>query len=1009
MRRHVLVRSAVVVAALVTTAGVVPATAVPHAAEPQDAAEVVLPAETRYVPRTDDVLEAGSTGYVHRQEGANAPVLTDYASGETKGLSDYSTPGALDHSGLRAMALGTSVNPAAIRITDQTTGHANTVEIPEGFLWTGAYTADSVVAYRLTDRAMSGISVFRQVDGKTVEQPLTGIPQGAITAVAVKQDSDGVVLRFRSQGRTLAQYLLQYNTATIRALPSNFWPRDITLGKGYVLGDEQTNEPLRVLRRDDPSAETTIALPKPSGGNESTLVRPVVIGDWIVFRTAIDPHAAPYVLGNKLWAVPVAGGTARELLPHVRDSVAFRPDGSALVTGGTGPKDWAIRRVTVGADGAPSLAVVRELPPVTARIKGIALGTGTLSYFSDSERDPSPSLYERKISPTGEVAEPVVRSHPFRDGARVQALGDGHTVYEAGKDLLSPSDTGRERIVQLPDTATLVDGFGQFTIGRTASQQYVGDLDRGLNDSVVLSGAKSAAALWGTTLWRPVGNSGTIEAYDLRSKQTTSTADIGCNPQELQALGRWIYWSCGPDKAGVYDRELKHSVAVPGGDVLLGDGFTVRHDHTTNKLALTDFSAGAGTAPTTSEVGDPKQSQEDDRRLSWTVDKFGGGLAYVDAEERIHIRRVAVGRSPLAIIESHSDTEMRLAADGRVPDEWHGSWQLSRPPVAWTVTVEDAKGRVVRTLRGDGKAQGALVSAVWDGNDDKGRMAPGGRQTWRLKVDIGDGAGLREMAGGDIRLWSYSDKFRDFDSDGLGDLLGITPNGTFDLRLGTGRGGVDGKLSGTSWKSATAAIPFGDFDGDRRNDVLVRLSSGELRAYHVYPGSGLWSEGWYTRIGTGWNIYDTLTSPGDLTGDGRADLVAREASTGDLYLYADNGARNFKPRVKIGRGWTGYTLTGAGDVNGDGKADLLARDTSGALWVYPGTGNGPLGARTKIGGGWQVYNALVGAGDLNADGKPDLLARGTDGVLWSYAGDGKGNFAGRQRIGGGWQMYKYLF
>ncbi|TFV32607.1 hypothetical protein E4K10_22695 [Streptomyces sp. T1317-0309] len=38
------------------------------------------------------------------------------------------------------------------------------------------------------------------------------------------------------------------------------------------------------------------------------------------------------------------------------------------------------------------------------------------------------------------------------------------------------------------------------------------------------------------------------------------------------------------------------------------------------------------------------------------------------------------------------------------------------------------------------------------------------------------------------------------------------------------------------WPSTATLIPFGDIDGDRRNDILVRFSSGELRVYR--PGFG---------------------------------------------------------------------------------------------------------------------------------------------------------------------------
>ncbi|MGW8767354.1 hypothetical protein ACWGN5_33175 [Streptomyces sp. NPDC055815] len=40
---------------------------------------------------------------------------------------------------------------------------------------------------------------------------------------------------------------------------------------------------------------------------------------------------------------------------------------------------------------------------------------------------------------------------------------------------------------------------------------------------------------------------------------------------------------------------------------------------------------------------------------------------------------------------------------------------------------------------------------------------------------------------------------------------------------------------------------------------------------------------------------------------------------------------------------------------GDGRADLVARDAAGALRRYNGAGVGPLSARVKIGGGRQMY------------------------------------------------------
>ena len=100
--------------------------------------------------------------------------------------------------------------------------------------------------------------------------------------------------------------------------------------------------------------------------------------------------------------------------------------------------------------------------------------------------------------------------------------------------------------------------------------------------------------------------------------------------------------------------------------------------------------------------------------------------------------------------------------------------------------------------------------------------------------------------------------------------------------------------------------------------------------------------------------------PGDYTGDGRSDIVARTAG-GTLYLYAGTGIRTapFKTRVKIGDGWQIYSkLAAVSDLNGDGKGDLLAADRSGVLYAYSGTGAGTFRARVKIGGGWNTYRSL---------------------------------------------------
>ena len=80
-----------------------------------------------------------------------------------------------------------------------------------------------------------------------------------------------------------------------------------------------------------------------------------------------------------------------------------------------------------------------------------------------------------------------------------------------------------------------------------------------------------------------------------------------------------------------------------------------------------------------------------------------------------------------------------------------------------------------------------------------------------------------------------------------------------------------------------------------------------------------------------------MFSPGDFSGDGRPDLLAR-AADGTVYLYRGNGAGRVLARTTVATGWQQYTaLTSPGDFTGDGRCDVLARTADGTLYVIPGT------------------------------------------------------------------------
>jgi len=67
------------------------------------------------------------------------------------------------------------------------------------------------------------------------------------------------------------------------------------------------------------------------------------------------------------------------------------------------------------------------------------------------------------------------------------------------------------------------------------------------------------------------------------------------------------------------------------------------------------------------------------------------------------------------------------------------------------------------------------------------------------------------------------------------------------------------------------------------------------------------------------------------------------------------------------------------DFTGDGRPDLLARDASGNLWLYPWLGSA-FGTPTEIDPGFEGL-AMLGGTDFSGDGRPDLVADDAAGNL----------------------------
>ncbi|MCB5169033.1 FG-GAP-like repeat-containing protein [Streptomyces bambusae] len=190
----------------------------------------------------------------------------------------------------------------------------------------------------------------------------------------------------------------------------------------------------------------------------------------------------------------------------------------------------------------------------------------------------------------------------------------------------------------------------------------------------------------------------------------------------------------------------------------------------------------------------------------------------------------------------------------------------------------------------------------------------------------------------------------DHNGDGREDLYARDTAGVLWFYPGTGTGTFGTRVKiGAGWNTMADLAAAGDLTGDGRRDLLAADTTGVL---WTYPGNGKGGFGTRTKVGAGWKVMNELVGAGDLNGDRRSDLVARD-TTGRLWLYPGNGKAAFGARKLIGTGgWNGLTeLTGAGDVTGDGRPDLVAHHRKdNTLRVYPGAAGGALKAPATLAG-----------------------------------------------------------
>jgi hypothetical protein len=202
--------------------------------------------------------------------------------------------------------------------------------------------------------------------------------------------------------------------------------------------------------------------------------------------------------------------------------------------------------------------------------------------------------------------------------------------------------------------------------------------------------------------------------------------------------------------------------------------------------------------------------------------------------------------------------------------------------------------------------------------------------------------------------------------------------------LGNGDGSF-GSAAGYAVGKNPSSIAVGDFNGDRKADLVVASYMGQEVRVLLANGNGSFAPAVpYPVGGSG----PGAVVVGDFNGDGKLDFAT---DVWNVFLGKGDGSFSLPVGVPA---YAGPVLLATGDLNGDGKLDLVVASENFAL---PELGNGDGTFKNSminhIVGNPDVWSEAISLGDFNGDGKLDIASANTGedrvGIL---LGNGDGTF-----------------
>lgn len=298
----------------------------------------------------------------------------------------------------------------------------------------------------------------------------------------------------------------------------------------------------------------------------------------------------------------------------------------------------------------------------------------------------------------------------------------------------------------------------------------------------------------------------------------------------------------------------------------------------------------------------------------------------------------------------------------------------------YPITNTNLPGGILADTTGDGKLDIVVV--------DEGVPA----NVWTL---LGNGNGTFQ-AKTSVTLSGTSGNgpaFSDLNGDGLLDIAEMdSDTNELTIYLAT---------SATAYASAVSyptsdgvenacSLTVGDLTGDGKGEVVNANCNDNTLTVYINDGNGTFQNGVYYAAGlsapggTTADLYPGAVSIADVNGDGKADLISMNEDSSDVTILLGNGDGTVSvPSIGYAVGGYPGQLAVVADFNGDGYADLVVPDLEFNLVFFKGYGDGTF--RSAL----DYYAPIientpdgvtVATGDFNGDGNPDFVMGNCCGV-----------------------------